>query len=70
MTVLCGICIAAEWGCEFAYVSFAHIWFFTPCFKMLDINCSCMKKIYSQCVGCLIEPCCMACGMLFHQFKK
>merc|ERR1739842_94095 len=30
MTLCCGICIAAEWGCEFAYVAFVHIWYITP----------------------------------------
>ncbi|XP_052250505.1 caveolin-3-like [Dreissena polymorpha] len=69
-TLLCGMCIAAEWGCEFAYISFFHIWFFTPCFKMLDINCGALKRLYGQCVNCCIEPCCMACGLVFHQFKK
>merc|ERR1712154_478046 len=39
MTFCCGICIAAEWGCEFAYIAFTHIWFVSPCFKCLEINC-------------------------------
>jgi hypothetical protein len=38
-TLLCGICIAMEWGCEFAYIAFMHIWFITPCFKVLELNC-------------------------------
>ncbi|OWF53216.1 Caveolin-3 [Mizuhopecten yessoensis] len=24
LTLFCGICIAAEWGCEFAYIAFYH----------------------------------------------
>ncbi|KAK3585874.1 hypothetical protein CHS0354_038406 [Potamilus streckersoni] len=69
-TILCGICIAAEWGCEFAYISFVHIWCFTPFFKALDINCGCAKKMYGMCVRCCVEPCCEACGLLFSAFKK
>lgn len=69
-TLLCGICIAAEWGCQFALISFYHIWYFTPIFKMMDINCGCCKKVYTQCVSCCVEPCCIACGGLFNAFKK
>ncbi|KAK3585873.1 hypothetical protein CHS0354_038405 [Potamilus streckersoni] len=69
-TLLCGICIAAEWGCEFAYISFAHIWCFTPFLKALAINCGCAKKLYGTCVKCYLEPCCEACGILFSAFKK
>merc|ERR1712033_103651 len=49
LTFCCGICIAMSWGMEFAYISFAHIWFITPCFKVLEINCGCAKKMYGMC---------------------
>ena len=70
LTTLCGICLAAEWGCEFAYVSFLHIWYFTPCFKLLDINCGCLRKMWGQCISCCCEPVCIACGLVFSAFKK
>ena len=70
MTTLCGICIAAEWGCQFAYVSFLHIWHFTPLFKMFDLNCGCLRKLWGQCVSCALDPCCESCGLLFSAFKK
>ena len=69
-TLFYGICIAAEWGCEFAYISFYHIWFITPTFKWIDMNCSIFKRLWGQCVSCCCEPCCMTCGLFFHQFKK
>ncbi|XP_052781811.1 caveolin-3-like [Mya arenaria] len=69
-TLLCGICIAAYWGCEFAGVSFSHVWFMTPCLKLFQINCGLCKNVYTQCISCCIEPCCVACGQLFHHFKK
>ena len=69
-TLCCGICIAAEWGCEFAYVSFYHIWFITPFFKWLDINCGVIKRLWGTCVSCCCEPCCTTFGLVFHQFKK
>lgn len=69
-TTLCGICIAASWGCDFASISFYHIWYFTPCFKLVDINCACLRRIWGQCIGCFLDPVCTSCGLLFHAFKK
>jgi hypothetical protein len=34
MTTFYGICIAAEWGCEFAYIAFWHIWIISPLMKI------------------------------------
>merc|ERR1712110_824256 len=56
MTFCCGICIAMEWGCEFAYIAFTHIWFVSPCFKCLEINCGCCQKLYGLCVHCMLDP--------------
>ena len=69
-TLFCGICIAAEWGCEFAYIAFTHIWYITPMIKVLEINCGCCQKLYGTCVHCCMDPICEACGMLFYAFKK
>ncbi|KAL3852810.1 hypothetical protein ACJMK2_016425 [Sinanodonta woodiana] len=56
--------------CEFAYISFVPIWCFTPFFRMLDLNCGCMKRMYGMCIKCCLEPCCEAAGLIFHVFKK
>merc|ERR1712121_545785 len=65
-----GICIAMEWGIDFALIAVEHIWCATPLFKMCEIDCGCCKKMYGLCVHCCLDPCCEACGMLFHAFKK
>ncbi|KAJ8301719.1 hypothetical protein KUTeg_020706 [Tegillarca granosa] len=70
MTTLFGICIAAEWGCVFAYIAFYHIWYITPVFKMIEIECSVWRKLYTMCIGCCISPICEACGSLFNAFKS
>merc|ERR1712154_500760 len=70
MTLCCGICIAAEWGCEFAYVAFVHIWYITPCFKWLELNCGCCQKLYGMCVHCCLDPWCEAISLCFSAFKK
>ncbi|XP_060595791.1 caveolin-3-like [Ruditapes philippinarum] len=69
-TLLCGICIAAELGCEFAQASLLHIWCFTPCIKYMDLNCGFLKKVWAQCVTCACEPCCQTCSLFFSAFKK
>ncbi|KAL5014248.1 hypothetical protein ScPMuIL_008518 [Solemya velum] len=68
MTTLCGICLAMNWGCEFAYISFVHIWYVTPLFKILQLNCGCLQRLYGMCISCCLEPLCTSIGMVFHQF--
>ncbi|KAL3852809.1 hypothetical protein ACJMK2_016424 [Sinanodonta woodiana] len=69
-TLCCGICIAAEWGCEFACIAFNHIWFITPCLRVCEVNCGVMKKLYGFVIGCCLDPCCDSCGKIFHAFRK
>ena len=69
-TLFFGICIAMEWGVEFAQISFWHIWYITPFFKVLEINCGCCQKFYGMCVHCCLDPICEAFGLLFYAFKK
>merc|ERR1711970_491747 len=70
MTLCCGICIAAGWGCEFAYIAFVHIWYITPCFKCLELNCGCLQKLWGMIVHCYYDPIFEACGLCFSAFKK
>jgi len=69
-TLCCGICIAMEWGCEFAYTAFYHIWCISPMLKLCEINCGICKRCFTTCMNCLMEPVCTACGALFIHFKK
>jgi len=70
MTFCCGICIAMEWGCNFAYIAFVHIWYVTPCFKCLELNCGCCQKLYGMCIHCCLDPICEAIALCFSAFKK
>lgn len=70
MTTCCGICIAAEWGCEFGYIAFVHVWLVTPLFKIMEINCGCLQKIYGVCIRCCFEPLCESFSILFSSFRK
>merc|ERR1711971_118002 len=70
MTLCCGICMAAEWGCEFAHIAFCHIWMVTPCFKVLELNCGCCQKLYGMCVHCCLDPWMEAFALCCSAFKK
>lgn len=69
-TLCCGLCIAAELGCEFASVAFLHVWSYTPTLRLLAINCTYFKRYNELILSCCLEPCCMACGQIFHAFKR
>ncbi|KAK3102719.1 hypothetical protein FSP39_013424 [Pinctada imbricata] len=69
-TLCCGICIAIEWGCEFAAIAFCHIWCISPCMKIVDINCGLCSRIYRLCIDCCCTPCYESVGGIFHHFGK
>lgn len=70
LTLCCGCCVAGEWGCEFAYIAFCHVWLVTPFLKILEINCGVCRRFYSLLVGCCLTPCFEACGGVFHHCKR
>ncbi|VDI47812.1 caveolin 3 [Mytilus galloprovincialis] len=70
LTTCCGICIAAQWGCEFGYIAFSHVWCITPMFKVMEINCGCLQRIYGVCVHCCFDPLCESFGLLFGNFRR
>ena len=47
LTYCCGICYALGWGCLFAKVAFAAIWFFTPMLRLYSIILHPIKKLLS-----------------------
>ncbi|CAH1783690.1 unnamed protein product [Owenia fusiformis] len=70
LTFICALPLALCWGCSFACISFSHIWQVTPCYKVLDINCGCIRKFWGLCVNCAIGPCCEACSLFFAPFAS
>ncbi|KAK3101858.1 hypothetical protein FSP39_006842 [Pinctada imbricata] len=67
MTLLCGICIALEWGCTFAEIAFQHVWCHTPCLRVFTINALCFQKFYGTCMNCCLAPVCETCGLCFSK---
>merc|ERR1712227_173323 len=59
-----------EWGNEVAEIAFCHIWYVTPCFKVCELNCGCLQKLYGMLVHCCLDPWCEAVSLCFQAFKK
>ncbi|XP_060595761.1 caveolin-3-like isoform X2 [Ruditapes philippinarum] len=68
-TLLCGICMAAWLGCQFAGVALDHIWCVTPGLKMCEINCIVFRKCYNMCIDCCAGPICEAAGLCLSKIK-
>jgi len=69
LTLLCGIPMAACWGCEFAMITFQHVWYVTPCMRVYMINCGCLQKFYGNCMQCCLQPLCEAMSYLLSNIR-
>ncbi|XP_064606657.1 caveolin-3-like [Liolophura sinensis] len=69
LTYLCGILTALCWGCNFACITFEHIWCITPFLRVWAIYLGCMQKFLGQCYNCCVSPFCEACGMFFSNIR-
>ena len=69
LTVCCAVPVALCWGCEFACITFAHIWHITPALKVVEINCRVCRTIYGAIVSCFLTPICEACSVCFSNIK-
>ena len=65
LTLLCGIPLALCWGCEFAMITFSHVWYVTPCMRVCMINCGCARKFYNMCLQCYLGPICETYALCF-----
>ncbi|KAK3102364.1 hypothetical protein FSP39_010833 [Pinctada imbricata] len=61
------MCIALQWGCEFALVSFNMVWYFTPALRMCSIYAGCCQKFYGTCMMCCLAPLCESLGLFFSR---
>ncbi|XP_064606146.1 caveolin-3-like [Liolophura sinensis] len=68
-TLLCGICLAISWGCQFAFIAFLHVWYITPLMKVMELNCIYAKRLYGLCIGCCLNPVFESIGNIFNAFK-
>ncbi|XP_046573973.1 caveolin-1-like [Haliotis rubra] len=67
LTFICAIPLALCWGCEFAMMSFQHIWQFTPCLRMFGSYLGCYQKFFGSVINCCLAPVCEACGLCFSK---
>ncbi|XP_033127355.1 caveolin-1-like [Anneissia japonica] len=69
LSVLCAVPLAFCWGCEFAALSFYHIWCVTPFLKMYVININSCKVVYRACYSACCDPCFESCGRVFSDIR-
>ncbi|XP_005109533.1 caveolin-1 [Aplysia californica] len=69
LTLFCGIPLAMCWGCEFAMITFQHVWYITPCMRAYMINCGCLQKFYGTCIQCYLQPLYEAMGYCFSNIR-
>ncbi|KAL8574225.1 hypothetical protein ACOMHN_027879 [Nucella lapillus] len=65
LSIFCGVPLACMWGCEFARITFEHVWYITPLMRIFMINCGCAQKFFATCIQCCLAPICETCGLLF-----
>lgn len=69
LTVCCAWFFALCWGCEFACLTFFHIWYMTPCRKTVEILCGAVQSLCGAYFDCCIGPVCASIGMVFSNIK-
>ena len=67
LTYICAIPLAFCWGCEFACITFCHIWMVSPCYRVFSINLSCCAKFWSAIIHCYMDPMHESCALMFTQ---
>jgi len=56
-------------GCNFACLTFTHIWAYGPCLRTCKINCAFYRKLVQIVVTATVAPCCEAIGLVFSKAK-
>ncbi|XP_069107982.1 uncharacterized protein [Argopecten irradians] len=71
LSTFLSVWIACFWGCQFGFLAFNHVWYFSPFMKGLHITC---KDAFQVCCNmtcrCCIYPWTRACSYLFVHFKS
>lgn len=68
-TLLCGICMALEWGCEFGAVALCQVWVCTPVLREFTIFCGSCQKCVTIAVSCCCSPFFDVCGNCLARIK-
>ncbi|XP_070557273.1 caveolin-3-like [Ptychodera flava] len=69
LSFICAVPSAFCWGCQFACISFTHIYAVTPCLKAYVMNIGACKMIYGVTVRICCDPCYEACGRMFSDIR-
>jgi hypothetical protein len=67
LTFLCGICIALEWGCVFAQISFNVIWCWGPYLRAMHIMLHPIRKVLQICLSSFVGPVMEVVALIFSR---
>ncbi|XP_060071637.1 uncharacterized protein LOC132551504 [Ylistrum balloti] len=71
LSTFLSIWIAGFWGCQFGFLAFEHVWYFSPFMKCIKIT---FKEVFQICCHmtcrCCIYPWTRACSYFFVHFKS
>ena len=67
LTFLCGICIALEWGCVFAQISFSVIWCWGPYLRAMHIMLHPIRKVLQIMLSSFAGPVMEVCALIFSR---
>lgn len=69
LTYICAAPLALCWGCQFACITFAHIWYITPSHRVCTIWCGTCQSFYHTFISCFLAPICETYGLVFSKIK-
>lgn len=70
MSTFFGVCIAATWGCQFAFLAFEHVWFFSPIVQAVTMTWHVFTRCGRVWCRCCVYPWTRACSYCFVAFKS
>lgn len=68
-SIICGIPLAVFCGCYFACLSFCMVWCCIPCLRSEEIECYCLRELYTLWANACISPFCSAISNVFSGIK-
>ncbi|KAK2155273.1 hypothetical protein LSH36_244g03004 [Paralvinella palmiformis] len=69
LTVFCGCIFALCWGCEFACITFFHVWQGTPALRIFALNCGCLQRFWGTALQCFLAPICETMGLCLSRIQ-
>ncbi|PAA55251.1 hypothetical protein BOX15_Mlig018931g1 [Macrostomum lignano] len=69
LTVLTGLCLGLYWGCQFAFLTYCHVWCMTPMLKFQTIDLNLVKRFNLLILDTCCGPLCETLGLVCSRIK-